>query len=404
MRPSIYLTSALLAALALSACSKGPTTPTTPGILEGTVVDSLAGTPLSGAKVVAGATDSTVTGSDGKFSFSLLQGRYNLQVSKYGYYGVAANVPVISSDTSRITVYARLRPWTPGTAMPTGQERHNAASALLNGLLYLVGGRQAQSSMVISSSLTYALSTAAWPANSIQPLTPGCEQSAGLVFHDTLLIFGGLSGSTPLATVLRLSGTNWVSTPNPMPVACYAMSAAAFGDSIFLFGGYINGAVSDTVRVYRPSADTVGGSPWSTTTNLPSPRAGMACVVVGGHVYLFGGLDNAGAACNSSFRFNPANGAWTAMTAMPASRAYAACASVGNRIFLFGGVEAGTARANSLRYDISGNSWTAVSEMPLARYGAAAVAYGDRIHVIGGFDGTNSLGIVEIYNPAADTK
>lgn len=252
--------------------------------------------------------------------------------------------------------------------------------------------------------MTYSPSTAAWPVNSIQNLTPGCEQSAGLVFHDTLLLFGGLSGSTPLSTVLKLSGSNWTSTPNPMPAASYAMSAAAFGDSIFLFGGYISGVISDLVRVYRPSADTAGGSPWGTATNLPSPRAAMSCAVVGGQVYLFGGLDNAGAARSNAFRFNPANGTWATMADMPASRAYAACAAVDNRIFLFGGLEAGTARASALRYDIAGNSWATVSALPLARYGASAVAYNDRVHVIGGFDGTNSLGLVEVYNPAADAK
>ncbi len=393
----------ILSALALASCGKGPATPSTPGLLLGTVVDSTSGAPLAGAKVVVGANDSAVTGADGNFSFSLLQGRYVIQVSKDGYYGVAANVPVLSGDTTRITVYTLLRPWTPGTAIPDSNDyRHNSASVLWNGLLYLVGGRQ--NTIVLNSTLTYSPSTAAWPANSIQTLSPGCEQSAGLVFHDTLFLFGGLSGSTSLATVLKLSGSNWTSSVNSMPAASYAMSAAAFGDSVFLFGGYIGGVISDTVRVYRPSADTAGGSPWSVSASLPSPRAGMACAVVGGQVYFFGGLDNAGAARTSAFCFNPATAAWTTLADMPAARAYAACASVGNRIFLFGGLEAGAARASTLRYDISGNTWASASDLPLARYGAAAVAHSDRIHVIGGFDGTNSLGIVEIYNPAADAK
>jgi hypothetical protein len=394
-----------LTALALASCGKGPSTPSTPGLLSGTVVDSTNSAPLAGAKVVVGTTDSALTGADGKFSFNLLQGRYVVQVSRDGYYGVAANVPVLSRDTTRITVYTLLRPWTPGTPMTNPNDyRHNFASVFWGGLYYLVGGRQAQSSLVLGSSLTYSPSTAAWPANSIQQLTPGCELSACLVIRDTLFLFGGLSGSTSLATVLKLSGTSWTSAANPMPAAAHAMSAAAFGDSVFLFGGYVSGAVSDMVRIYRPSADTAGGSPWGTTVSLPSPRAGMSCAAVGGQAYLFGGLDNAGAARSSAFRFNPASGAWTTMTDMPAARAYAACASIGNRIFLFGGVEAGTARAGSLRYDIAGNSWTAVSDLPLARYGAAAAAYNDRIHVLGGFDGTNSLGLVEIYNPAADVK
>lgn len=397
---------AVLAALALAACSKNPSSPSGSGLLSGTVVDSAAGAAVPGAMVVVGSTDSAATGADGRFSFTLAEGRYTVQVSKDGYYGVAANVPVLAGDTTDITVCARLRAWMPGTAMPDPNDyRHNFASIFWGGLHYLIGGRQAQASLDLSSALTYSPGSNTWPANTVQILTPGRQLSACAVCRDTLFLFGGLSGSNVLSTVLKLSSSNWTATQNPMPDGLYGLAAISSGDSIFILGGFLGtGSATDSVRVYRPSADTIGGSPWSASANLPSARAGMSCVTVGGQTYLFGGIGNTGTAVNTSLRFNPANGTWAALADMPAARAYAACAAVNNQIFLFGGMESGTARSSAMRYDISGNSWTAVSDLPLARYGAAAVENSGRIHVIGGFDGTNSLGIVEVYNPEADVK
>ncbi|GEM_PF-3595428 len=400
------LAAAAVAAVALSACGKGPSTPATPGLLMGTVVDSVSHAPLAGAKVVAGSADSTATDAAGRFSLSLPQGRYAVQVSKENYYGVAANVPVLSRDTTEIVVYTRLRPWTPGTAMADPNDyRHNYASVLWGGQFYLMGGRQAQSSLDLSSSLTYSPGSNAWPANSFELLTPGRHLSASAVCRDTLYLFGGLSGSSVLNTVLKLNSSSWSATSNPIPAGLYGMSAVTSGDSILLMGGFTGpNAATESVRVYKPSADSAGGTPWSTAANMPAARAGMSCAAAGGVVYLFGGVNSGGSAQRSSYRYDPSANSWTYLADMPADRAYAACAAASNMVYVIGGLTGSTVCSSTYRYNPAANSWTAMEDMPLARYGAGAAAYGGRIYVVGGFDGTNSLGAVEVYNPAADLK
>lgn len=394
-----------LAILALASCGKGPATPDTPGCLAGTVLDTLNGLPLSGAKVVAGSIDSTATDAEGRFLLSLTQGRYTVQVSKDGYYGVAANVPVLSRDTIRVTIHTRLRAWLPGTAMDPGEERHNFASVLRGGLLYAIGGRQTSGASFthLSTSVSFSPASGSWGSGTVASLSPGREQASCVAVGDTLFIFGGLSGSSVLASVEK-HFASWIPAATPMPAGARGMAAFAVGDSIFVFGGFTGGdTATSLVRVYKPSADTAGGTPWKTASPMPAPLGGMSCASIGGTIYFFGG-GNHGIASPQVFSYNPAGDAWTSRANMPAERAYAACAAVGNDIYVFGGLAGTTVCNSTYRYNPAANTWTVMEPMPLARYGAGAVAHNNRIHVFGGFDGTNSLGVNEIYNPAADVK
>lgn len=394
-----------LAVLALASCGKGPATPATPGHLAGTVLDSLNGLPLAGAKVVAGAADSTATDADGRFAMALLQGRYTVQVSKDGYYGVAANVPVLSRDTTRVTINTRPRAWMPGASMAAGEERHNFASVLRAGLLYAIGGRQTSGASFthLSTAVSFSPASGSWASGPLASLSPGREQASCVAMGDTLFIFGGLSGSLVLASVEKHSAS-WIPASTPMPAGARGMAALAVGDSIFLFGGFTGGdTATSLVRVYKPSADTAGGAPWKTAAPMPAPLGGMSCASIGGTIYLLGG-GNHGIASPQVFSYNPAADSWTPRANMPAERAYAACAAIGNDIYVFGGLAGATVCNSTYRYNPAGNAWTVMEPMPLARYGAGAVAHNNRIHVFGGFDGTNSLGVTEIYDPAADVK
>lgn len=74
-------------------CQAGPS-----GVVTGTVTDAGTGDPIAGATVSTGAS-STVTGGDGRYSFTLPVGDHELSASAYGYLTQTAQVTITDGGT-----------------------------------------------------------------------------------------------------------------------------------------------------------------------------------------------------------------------------------------------------------------------------------------------------------------
>ncbi|HEX2357364.1 MAG TPA: carboxypeptidase-like regulatory domain-containing protein, partial [Micromonosporaceae bacterium] len=75
-------------------CQPGPR-----GVVRGTVTDAATGAPLVAATVAAGAA-TTVTGSDGGYSFTLPAGTYEMSATAYGYATKTATVTIADGGTA----------------------------------------------------------------------------------------------------------------------------------------------------------------------------------------------------------------------------------------------------------------------------------------------------------------
>jgi N-acetylneuraminic acid mutarotase len=149
------------------------------------------------------------------------------------------------ADTSLVEVFdPRAGRWTRLKDAPTA--RNSAASAVIGGRIYVVGGRQALK----------------------QP-----DGSLRQVNVAVLEVFDPATGE-------------W-STRSPMPQAQGGLAAAAHGGKLYVFGGeqwVPQQKVFADNWVYDPATDR-----WSTLPPLPTPRHGLGAATVGNRIHVFGG-------------------------------------------------------------------------------------------------------------------
>jgi hypothetical protein len=103
----------------------------------------------------------------------------------------------------------------------------------------------------------------------------------------------------------------------------------------------------------------------------------------------------------SNEAYDLATGRWEQHAPMPTARSGIAAVVLGGRIFVFGG-EAPAGTFNHVEaYDARSNSWSSHARMPTARHGLGAAAVAGRIYVISGgpTPGASASAANEIFVP-----
>ena len=182
--------------------------------------------------------------------------------------------------------------WSARAARPT--YRSNFASAVVNGLLYVIGGSgrtdngpgvcfdcEHKSHVEIYDPTTDRWSTGA-------PLPTALSNGKACVFSDQIYIFGGASISSPHERFIftyNTTSNSW-SAKSPMPTTRYYFACAAVDDKVYLLGGSTPDAVTvDTIERYDPFVET-----WSSPTRLKTPRLALSAPVVGKRIITMGGM------------------------------------------------------------------------------------------------------------------
>ncbi|PYJ97468.1 MAG: hypothetical protein DME23_15360 [Verrucomicrobia bacterium] len=102
---------------------------------------------------------------------------------------------------------------------------------------------------------------------------------------------------------------------------------------------------------------------------MPTARAGLAAVAVGGKIYAIGGFNNGGTRSDVA-EYDPASDTWTTKAPMPAGRVDFAAGAVAGKIYAIGGFS-GSVFFPGLNvveeYDAASNTWTTKAPMPTAR-------------------------------------
>ena len=178
-----------------------------------------------------------------------------------------------------------------------------------------------------------------------QPRTDAAIVAAGL---QTLLV-GGSDGAAAqesvFATVIRQDGNidGWTVGP-PLPAPRAGASAVFFAGTAYVIGGRdAGGQPTDTVFAGTPDAGTGTITSWAAVDELklPAPRADAAAVVSGDGIFVVGGRDaNGPVASVWQAPFKKETGAlepWRENPAMPSARAGATAVLLGTHLFVYGG-------------------------------------------------------------------
>ena len=172
-------------------------------------------------------------------------------------------------------------------------------------------------------------------------------------------------------------------------------AVVALAGEIYVIGGYVSNAVSNSVQAYNPGADR-----WRDVKNFPVPLQHPNAGVVGNKAYVAGFYRTTGTTSTSAqtFEYDPTTDGWTEKAPLPSGTGRAAgCAAVDAGLFyVFGGAIDGTSVADASRYDPATDKWETLPALPGPREHCAAGAINGTLYVAGGR-------VDEIVNVRPDT-
>ena len=190
--------------------------------------------------------------------------------------------------TTRVQAYdPSLNTWTTKASIPTG--RLGTASAVINNLMYVIGGDLTGNNAPGTANEVYDPILDAWMVRT--PMPQARWMLASGVANGRIYVIGGFTGSLPESARVDVydPGSDTWTTVASMPTARFGATSASVNGFLYVFGGFDSVGKLGTVEVYDPATDV-----WVTRTSMPTPRGSAVAGVVSGRVYLIGGRNENG--------------------------------------------------------------------------------------------------------------
>ncbi|MDB4957945.1 MAG: hypothetical protein JWO36_5514 [Myxococcales bacterium] len=194
-----------------------------------------------------------------------------------------------------------------------------------------------------------------------------------------------------------------------MPTARAYATCGVVGGKVYVLGGLSNGndvstAISN-VDVYDPGTDT-----WAQKAPSPQPQFRRQVAVVNNQIYLVGSSGNLNVPSTALLdKYDPVMNSWTSLPAMSTPRATPAVCAFGGKIYVFGGFDRVSPPTiltlQSIEvFDTSANTWSARMPMSSPRAWAGCSEIGGQLYIVGG----ENLGVAlfannDRYDPSSDT-
>lgn len=296
-----------------------------------------------------------------------------------------------------------------GTTFVAGFTTARSANGAVayNGYLYVMGGQNSGGTTV--SDVQYAPLNAngtvgTWASTT--SMSTALYYFATAVYNGYLYIFGGQnSGGTNQNAVyyapINANGTlpTWSATSS-FTTARNEFGAVAYGNTLYIVGGYSGSYLSDTQYAIIDPAGQLAS--FTSTTALPTATKGVG-VAYNGYIYQFGGYTTNTTTNTTGVWYGQLNGdgtvaSWTSTTAQTASVASDAVVAYNGCMYMIGGqnYNANPSAVNTIYYTTIGSSgalggsWTTSGiTLPSARTGLAAAAYNGKLYIVGGLSGTS---------------
>jgi len=187
--------------------------------------------------------------------------------------------------------------WTLRTSMPTA--RSAGGTAVINGKIYVVGGRPPQG----QDFAVYDPATDSW--TSLPALPTARNHFATAAIDGKIYVIGGQFGGnvgsemTNIVEVFDPSTNAWTEA-SAMPTARAGINGIAVNGCLYVFGGEGNAdnpsGVFDQTEVYNPASDT-----WQSLQSMPVPVHGVnGAAIINGGIYLPGGGTERGGSSGST--------------------------------------------------------------------------------------------------------
>ena len=248
-------------------------------------------------------------------------------------------------------------------------------------------------------SVTYRFQTALLPP----PFAP---------LETRLIWAGGDDGKTPLTRVYSIEwkddDVQIVDLP-ALPQPCTQTSGAIVGDTLYIAGGQDSFDATKAMSTFWSLNLKEDDAKWETLETWPgAARMQGVAASAEGHFYLFGGVqlkdDGTGKGTRitpylkDAFRYSPGSKTWKEVAELPRSLAAAPTPApvIGGQVYLFGGVDGSLFTADptthpgfqhsAYSYNPTIDRWVTRASMPegTSRVTVPAVQYDDNIYIVSG--------------------
>jgi DNA-binding CsgD family transcriptional regulator len=222
----------------------------------------------------------------------------------------------------------------------------------------------------------------------------------GLSFVVGVILIRGIlqSNTTPVnsSSPEVVPHDRWTSLAD-MPTARSGLAVATYENLIYAIGGESEVSITGKVERYDPVSDS-----WVGLQEKPVAVADIEAAVVGGRIYIPGGLLSTGEVTNILAIYDPRVDRWDRGADLPIGLSAYALVAFEGRLYVFGGWNSIEYVASVYSYDPIEDQWEICASMPTARGYAGAVVASGAIYVLGGYDGTKALQTNEVYFPERD--
>jgi N-acetylneuraminic acid mutarotase len=221
--------------------------------------------------------------------------------------GTVATVQVYDVATDR---------WTLTNPLPIAVNHNMAAAA--NGKLYSFGGQTASATSSPFTDAVYAYdpATGQWSARAPMPT----KRSAGAtaVINGKIYVAGGRPPQGHDFAVYDPAADAWTRLPD-LPTQRNHLAVAAINGKVYVAGGRFEAGntapMTDILEIYDPATNR-----WSQGARMPTVRGGINGLVANGCFHVFGGEGNAPdpkGIFHEHEAYDPATNAWTELADMP---------------------------------------------------------------------------------------
>ncbi|XP_038599198.1 kelch-like protein 31 [Tachyglossus aculeatus] len=228
--------------------------------------------------------------------------------------------------------------WSRLTEMPS--KSFNQCVTVMDGFLYVAGGEDQndarnQAKHAISNFCRYDPRFNSWIhlANMNQKRTHFSLN----VLHGLLFAVGGRNAEGCQSSLeCYVPATNQWQLKKPLEVARCCHASAVIDGRILVTGGYISSAYSRSVCAYDPATDS-----WQDRPSLSTPRGWHCSVSLGDRVYVMGGSQVGGRGERVDVLtvecFNPSTGQWSYAAPLQTGVSTAGASTLNGKIYLVGG-------------------------------------------------------------------
>ncbi|XP_040026579.1 kelch-like protein 18 [Gasterosteus aculeatus] len=227
-----------------------------------------------------------------------------------------------------------------------------------------------------------------------QPMRTARSRVGVAVVNGLLYAIGGYDGQSRLSTVevYNPETDSWTRVSS-MNSQRSAMGTAVIDGNIYVCGGYDGTSSLNSVECYSPESDR-----WTVVTEMSASRSAAGVTMFDGRIFVSGGHDGL-QIFNTVEYYNHHTNHWHPAAAMMNKRCRHGAAALGSHMYVAGGYDGSGFLSGAEVFSSAGGQWSLLVAMNTRRSRVSLVPTSGRLYAVGGYDGQSNLSSVEMYNP-----